>query len=104
MGEVRYGDDFIIIKRANDNKHKYTAMVYDEYARVIATVKFGVLGRPHYRDNTPYALYRHNDTRNKHDRDIYTRRMGAIKCKRSNMAIIHKIYSAAWFSRRFLWS
>lgn len=104
MGEARYGDDFIIIKRANDNKHKYVATVYDEYARVIAMVKFGVLGRPHYRDNTPYALYKHNDTLNTRDRDIYKRRMRAIKCKHSNLSITDKIYSAAWFSRRFLWS
>lgn len=104
MGEARYGDDFIIIKRANDNKHKYIATVYDEHALVIATVKFGILGRPHYRDNTPYALYKHNDTLDKHARDVYKRRMCAIKCKRSNLSITHRIYSAAWFSRRFLWS
>jgi hypothetical protein len=75
---------------SNDNKHKYTAYILNEYGK-IKQIKFGAIDYEHY-----YDLLKHYKKLNHLNID-----------RRNNYYARHSInypkYSADWFSKKVLW-
>ena len=78
---------YTIIKSSAKNK-KYTAILENG-----KKIHFGHSSYQQYRDSTPLKAFKHKDHNDEKRRDSYFARHGKAT-----------LYSAKWFSHKFLWS
>lgn len=84
------------IMEADDNIHKYVAILMNNTIQKIILVPFGHINKTHYRDMTGMNSYSHLNTNNLDDRRKFI--------LENQLLIRNQYYSAIYFEMKYLFS